>query len=116
MMKHERVQRERRRLLEAGRRHWLDDDDDDDDISVAQREAGHIVCGWLLHLNPIGATINGGTGYGGKTSFGRAISRMTESDRAYVEAVCRMAGSEASFCSTALVIAGRTIWPKRARL
>jgi hypothetical protein len=112
-MKQERVQRERRRLLEAGRRHWLDDDDD---ISVAQHEAGRIVCGWLLHLNPIGATINGGTGYGGKTSFGRAISRMTESDRAYAEAVYRMAGSEASFCSTALVIAGRTIWPKRARL
>lgn len=90
-MSYAQVQAERRRLLDAGRRLWLGDDDD---LAVAQHEAGHILCGWLCHLNPVAASIDGGAGFGGKTSFGRASSKMTDCDRAFAEAVCRMAGSE----------------------
>jgi hypothetical protein len=81
-----------RRVFDRGRRHRLDDNDD---FSAAQHEAGHIVCGWLLHLNPTGATIDAGVGYDGKTYFGRAMSKMTDHDLAYARTVCCMAGIEA---------------------
>jgi ATP-dependent Zn protease len=91
-MNYGRMQATRRRLLDAGRRHWLDDNDD---VDVAAHEAGHVICGWLLQLNPTSATINGGDGYGGKTCFGRAMSKMTDCDRAFAQCVVRMAGVEA---------------------
>jgi hypothetical protein len=91
-MSYEQNLRERRRLLDAGRRRWLDDDDD---LDVATHEAGHIVAGWWLHLNPTSATINGGDGYGGNTCFGRALCKRTDCDQAFAQCVVRMAGVEA---------------------
>jgi ATP-dependent Zn protease len=86
-MNYQRMQAARRQLLDAGRRHWLGDNDD---VDVAAHEAGHTIVGRLLHLNPTSATIDGGDGYGGKTSFGRQMT-----DRAYAQCVVRMAGVEA---------------------
>jgi hypothetical protein len=89
MSNYQRMQWQRRRF-EADRRR-----DDNHDISTAWHEAGHVLCGELLGLNPTSATINGGDGYSGKTYFGETLGEMTDHDLAYARAVVCMAGLEA---------------------
>jgi hypothetical protein len=91
MMKYERMHLERKRLLNAGTREWLDDGTD---LHVASHEAGHVVAGRLMHLNPTSATIDPGIGYDGLTTWS-ATRQMSGHDLAYAHGVCLMAGNEA---------------------
>ena len=79
-----------RRRFDADRRR-----DDNRDTGTAWHEAGHVVCGHLLGLNPTGATIVGGDGYSGKTYFGETMDEMTDDYLAYARAVVCMARLEA---------------------
>jgi ATP-dependent Zn protease len=92
MMKYKRMQTERRRLLNAGRRFWFGDNDD---LDVAPHEAGHVVVGWLLDLNPTRATIDSGDGYAGATSGVRPPRTKSDRDLLYAHTVFLMAGGEA---------------------
>src|SRR5258708_26863040 len=89
MSSYQRRQWERERFGADRRR------DDNHDISTARHEAGHVLCGQLLGLNPTGATIDPGDGYCGKTYFDETMGEMTDHDLAYARAVVCMAGLEA---------------------
>jgi hypothetical protein len=89
MSNYQRMRWERQRF-DADRRR-----EDNRDTGTAWHEAGHVVCGHLLGLNPSRATIVGGDGYSGKTYFGETTDEVTDHDLAYARAVVCMAGVEA---------------------
>jgi hypothetical protein len=87
MMKYQRMQQERKALLNRGARHWLDDGSED--AATAQHEAAHALISRLLGLNPRSVTIEPGADYGGMTILASA------SHRVFDRIVCLVAGSEA---------------------
>jgi hypothetical protein len=89
MSTYQRRQWEMRRL-DADRRR-----EDNRDVNTSWHESGHVVCGYLLRLNPTKATIVGGDGYSGLTHFGETDEEMTDHELAYARAVVCMAGVEA---------------------
>jgi ATP-dependent Zn protease len=86
MMKYERMQRERRALLNRGHRYWADDGSED--AAVAQHEASHALVGRLLGLDVTGATVEPDADFGGMTFCASAP------DRAFDTIVMLMAGNE----------------------
>jgi hypothetical protein len=86
-----------RRQFDADRRR-----ENNRDTGTAWHEAGHVVCGYLLRLNPTGATIVGGDGYSGMAYFDEDPDEMTDHELAYARAVCCVAGLEAQLLFGAL--------------
>jgi hypothetical protein len=91
-MRYEQVQRENRRLLNAGARGL---DDGATDVAVAAHEGAHVVVASLVGFGPVYATIDPGLGSDGLTTFGKgAISEKMDREWAFNHAVVRLAGPE----------------------